>query len=212
MSTTATSMSSASWESSEKPTDGLGFCASSSETTAANRMRYPIPRNVKSKSDLSLGMMMDVHSFFVVMQGIPWELNEQPLISKGDIFGSLPARRQRGRKTTGMQNMMMTRPFGDLGMDMEGPSNVPKGSAPSSSSDGCGSISNNCVPTDEGFTDYLADESELELQAETRAAFIALNQAEELEFKMAREQLKLANLRPPKPWNPSTHTSHLVKR
>ena len=54
VSTTATSMSSASWESNEKPTVGHSFGASSTETTAANRTRYPIPRNVKSKSDLSL--------------------------------------------------------------------------------------------------------------------------------------------------------------
>ncbi|PPQ67830.1 hypothetical protein CVT26_007077 [Gymnopilus dilepis] len=80
-------------------------------------------------------------------------------------------------------------------------------SSSSGSSDGLGSISDSTV-TSEGFTDYLSDESEEELQrqAEARAAFIAHNQAEELEFKMARQQLAHVGLRPPKSWNPTSTT------
>jgi hypothetical protein len=56
--------------------------------------------------------------------------------------------------------------------------------------------------TSEGFTDYLSDESEEELQrqAEARAAVVAQNQMEELEFKMARQQLARVGLEPPKSW------------
>jgi len=56
--------------------------------------------------------------------------------------------------------------------------------------------------TSEGFTDYLSDESEEELQkqAEARAAVLAQNQMEELEFKMARQQLARVGLEPPKAW------------
>lgn len=59
------------------------------------------------------------------------------------------------------------------------------------------------VTSDGGFTDYLSDESEAELQrqAEARAALVAQNQAEELEFKAARQQLAHVDLRPPKSWN-----------
>lgn len=168
--------------------------------------------------------MVDVHSFFIVMQGIPWEIDQLPRKQDtkpiSDIFGSPPVHRQRGRKTTRMQNMMITRPSAvdeDLNLNM-GLSDLPNDDLSSSSNgsiDGLawlgsrrnvrGSISNNAVPPDEGFTDYLADESEVELQGqvETRAAVIALNRAEELEFKMARQQLAQANLRPPKSWNPS---------
>ncbi|KAF8913800.1 hypothetical protein CPB84DRAFT_1757575 [Gymnopilus junonius] len=82
-------------------------------------------------------------------------------------------------------------------------------SSSSGSSDGVGSISDSTVTSDGGFTDYLSDESEAELQrqAEARAAFLALNQAEELEFKMARQQLAHVGLRPPKSWNPTHATS-----
>ncbi len=53
-----------------------------------------------------------------------------------------------------------------------------------------------------GFTDYLSDESEAELQrqAEAKAAIVAQNQMEELEFKAARQQLADVDLRPPKSW------------
>lgn len=76
-------------------------------------------------------------------------------------------------------------------------------SSSSGSSDGNGSMSDCTVTSDGGFTDYLSDESEAELQrqAEARAALVAQNQAEELEFKAARQQLAHVDLRPPKSWN-----------
>jgi hypothetical protein len=60
------------------------------------------------------------------------------------------------------------------------------------------------VTSDGGFTDYLSDESEAELQrlAEERVVLEAQFQAEELEFKAARQQLAQVDLRPPKSWNP----------
>jgi len=65
-----------------------------------------------------------------------------------------------------------------------------------------GSLSDSTVTSDGGFTDYLSDESEAELQrqAEARAAVVAQNHAEELEFKMARQQLAHVGLKPPKSW------------
>jgi len=58
-------------------------------------------------------------------------------------------------------------------------------------------------------SDYLSDESEAELQrqAEEKAALFAQIQAEELEFKMARQQLAQIGLRPPKSWNPINASS-----
>ena len=63
--------------------------------------------------------------------------------------------------------------------------------------------------TSEGFTDYLSDESEEELQkqAEARAAVYAQNQMEELEFKMARQQLARVGLEPPKTWTQTNTTA-----
>ena len=77
-------------------------------------------------------------------------------------------------------------------------------SSSSGSSGGRSSITDNTVTSDGGFTDYLSDESEAELQrqAEEKAAVYAQMQAEELEFKMARQQLAQIGLRPPKSWNP----------
>lgn len=62
-------------------------------------------------------------------------------------------------------------------------------------------LSDNTI-TSEGFTDYLSDESEEEIQrqAEARAAVVAQSQMEELEFKMARQQLARVGLEPPKSW------------
>ncbi|KAJ7848528.1 hypothetical protein B0H13DRAFT_1729945 [Mycena leptocephala] len=56
--------------------------------------------------------------------------------------------------------------------------------------------------SDGGFTDYLSDESEAELQrqAEAKAALVAQNEAEELEFRAARQALANIGLRPPKGW------------
>lgn len=84
-----------------------------------------------------------------------------------------------------------------------GPSSS-SGSSDSGSSRG--SMSDSTVTSDGGFTDYLSDESEAELQrqAEVKAAVFAQNQAEEQEFKAARQQLAHVGLRPPKSWNPTT--------
>jgi hypothetical protein len=77
-------------------------------------------------------------------------------------------------------------------------------SSSSGSSDGLGSATDGTVTSD-GFTDYLSDESEAELQrqAEAKAALVAQNQAEEQEFRAARQQLAHVDLRPPKSWNVS---------
>ena len=58
----------------------------------------------------------------------------------------------------------------------------------------------------EGSQTTCPDESEAELQrqAEVKAAIVAQNQAEEQEFKAARQQLAYVDLRPPKSWNPLT--------
>uniref|UniRef100_A0A0W0FCW2 Uncharacterized protein n=1 Tax=Moniliophthora roreri TaxID=221103 RepID=A0A0W0FCW2_MONRR len=72
------------------------------------------------------------------------------------------------------------------------------------------SMSDSTITSDGGFTDYLSDESEAELQrqAEARAALLAQNQAEELEFRAARQQLAHVDLRPPKSWNPANITNN----
>jgi hypothetical protein len=82
-------------------------------------------------------------------------------------------------------------------------------SSSSGSSGGRSSLTDNTVTSDGGFTDYLSDESEAELQrqAEEKAALFAQMQAEELEFKMARQQLVQIGLRPPKSWNPINASS-----
>lgn len=71
-------------------------------------------------------------------------------------------------------------------------------SSASSDSSG-GSNSETTVISDGGFTDYLSDESEQELQrqAEVRAELLTQNHFEELEFKKARQQLVQVDLRPP---------------
>ncbi|GBE79746.1 hypothetical protein BKA93DRAFT_758522 [Sparassis latifolia] len=72
----------------------------------------------------------------------------------------------------------------------------------SGSSSSSGSNSETTVISDGGFTDYLSDESEAELQrqAEAKAAILAQNQLEEQEFKAARQQLASVDLHPPKSW------------
>ncbi|KAG6885204.1 hypothetical protein C0993_004886 [Termitomyces sp. T159_Od127] len=84
----------------------------------------------------------------------------------------------------------------------------------SSGSDGTGSMTDSTITSDGGFTDYLSDESEAELQrqAEARAALLAQYQAEELEFKAARLQLAHIDLRPPKTWNPTNITDNMTRR
>lgn len=64
------------------------------------------------------------------------------------------------------------------------------------------SSSEGTVTSDGGFTDYLSDESEAELQrqAEARAAQVARDRMEEIEFRMARKQLANVDLKPPQSW------------
>ncbi|KAF9646772.1 hypothetical protein BDM02DRAFT_3062849, partial [Thelephora ganbajun] len=70
------------------------------------------------------------------------------------------------------------------------------------------------ITVDGGFTDYLSDESEAELQrqAEVRAALIAQTKMEEQEFRAARQQLATVDLRPPKSWEPNMTRSQAAPR
>ena len=74
----------------------------------------------------------------------------------------------------------------------------------SSSCSSGSSINDGSTVTSEGFTDYLSDESDVELQrqAEVRAAQLEQNRVEEEEFKAARQQLTSIDLRPPQTWDP----------
>lgn len=84
------------------------------------------------------------------------------------------------------------------------------GLSSASSSSGSSSMTDSTITSDGAFTDYLSDESEEELQrqAEAKAALVAQNQAEEMEFKAARQQLAHVDLRPPKTWNPTSLDSN----
>ncbi|KAH8106108.1 hypothetical protein BXZ70DRAFT_416629 [Cristinia sonorae] len=116
-----------------------------------------------------------------------------------------PQRRRVGASTT-------TTPVSTLSRASEKPTATPSRKSlegamagmniSSASSDSSGSASETTVISDGGFTDYLSDESEAELQrqAEIKAAQIAQNQMEEQEFKAARQQLAHIDLRPPKSW------------
>ncbi|KAI0091936.1 hypothetical protein BDY19DRAFT_927585 [Irpex rosettiformis] len=86
---------------------------------------------------------------------------------------------------------------------------ISSGSSSASSDSGDGSETT--VISDGGFTDYLSDESEAELQrqAEVRAAIIAQTQVEEQEFRAARQQLANIDLRPPKSWTSNVSTPRL---
>ena len=81
------------------------------------------------------------------------------------------------------------------------PSAVSSGGS-DTSSDGGSRSSEGTVTSDGGFTDYLSDESEAELQrqAEVRAAIMEQNRQEENEFRLARKQLANVDLRPPTSW------------
>ncbi|KAI5119898.1 hypothetical protein M0805_003702 [Coniferiporia weirii] len=65
------------------------------------------------------------------------------------------------------------------------------------------------VTSDGGFTDYLSDESEAELQRQAveRAAVLEQNRMEEQEFRQARQQLASVDLRPPQAWTTGVTTS-----
>ena len=86
--------------------------------------------------------------------------------------------------------------------------------SPSSASSSSGSSASSDITVDGGFTDYLSDESEAELQrqAEIRAAMIAQTKTEEQEFRAARQQLATVDLRPPKSWNPNMARSQAAPR
>lgn len=81
------------------------------------------------------------------------------------------------------------------------------GDSSASSSDSGGSETT--VISDGGFTDYLSDESEAELQrqAEVRAALLAQAHSEEQEFRAARQQLAQVDLRPPRSWTGNVNSS-----
>jgi len=86
--------------------------------------------------------------------------------------------------------------------------------SPSSASSSSGSSASSDITVDGGFTDYLSDESEAELQrqAEVRAAMVAQTKVEEQEFRAARQQLATVDLRPPKSWNPNMARSQAAPR
>jgi hypothetical protein len=86
--------------------------------------------------------------------------------------------------------------------------------SPSSASSSSGSSASSDITVDGGFTDYLSDESEAELQrqAEIRAALVAQSKTEEQEFKAARQQLATVDLRPPKSWNQGMARSQAAPR
>jgi hypothetical protein len=71
------------------------------------------------------------------------------------------------------------------------------------SSTGSSAFSESTV-TSEGFTDYLSDESEAEMQrqAEEKAARLPVTWEEDEEFARARKQLTGVGLRPPAQWGP----------
>jgi hypothetical protein len=91
---------------------------------------------------------------------------------------------------------------------------ISSASSSSGSSDSMGSRTDGTVTTDGGFTDYLSEESEEELQrqAEAKAILLAQTQAEENEFKAARQRLENVDLRPPKSWNPGRNSSQSPSR
>ena len=73
--------------------------------------------------------------------------------------------------------------------------------------------SDGTITSDGAFTDYLSDESDVELQkqAEARAALLAQTHAEEQEFRAARQQLANVDLRPPKSWGAGNSTSQMTR-
>ncbi|KAF8211231.1 hypothetical protein K438DRAFT_1806917 [Mycena galopus ATCC 62051] len=91
------------------------------------------------------------------------------------------------------------------------PPRPPKKTDPETSSTGSSgseSMTESTVTSTGEFTDYLSDESEAELQrqAEAKAALVAQNEAEEMEFRAARQALANIGLRPPKSWTATDPT------
>ncbi|KAF7983890.1 hypothetical protein HWV62_18246 [Athelia sp. TMB] len=158
----------------------------------------------------------------------PSSLNKGSISSPTDVPGSPPPLRHRASTSSPTLNSKPSPPNSRTGQSAtiasrsqtRRPSlevamaavNISSASSSSGSSDGGssrGSMSDSTVTSDGGFTDYLSDESEAELQrqAEVKAAIFAQNQAEEQEFKAARQQLAHVDLRPPKSWNPTSSGS-----
>ncbi|KAF7301371.1 WD-REPEATS-REGION domain-containing protein [Mycena indigotica] len=75
-----------------------------------------------------------------------------------------------------------------------------------------GSYTESTVTSDGGFTDYLSSESEEELQrqAEAKAAVVVQNEAEENEFRMARQMLANITTRPPRSWLPDSERARVA--
>lgn len=134
------------------------------------------------------------------------------------------------KKSTSQENLRSRRTASDVTPVRV----VPKIAIPSGKSDGSSSSSalSESTVTSEGFTDYLSDESEAEIQkqvsltlalmppvllttfpcqAELKAAQVAQNIHEENEFKAARKQLVTVGLAPPKSWHSSTVGRHAGK-
>ncbi|KAK7470771.1 hypothetical protein VKT23_002189 [Stygiomarasmius scandens] len=88
------------------------------------------------------------------------------------------------------------------------------GSSAGSDNRSSSDYSDSTITSDGGFTDYLSDESEAELQrqAEAKAALLAQMQLEENEFRAARQQLAHVDLRPPKSWTPTNITNNTAPR
>ena len=104
--------------------------------------------------------------------------------------------------------------FSVLSVSNGGPSKSPISAHSDSSDSGSQSgSSDGTITSDGGFTDYLSDESEAELQkqAEAKAALVAQTHAEEREFRAARQQLAGVDLRPPKSWG-GNGTNQMTQR
>lgn len=88
---------------------------------------------------------------------------------------------------------------------------APPSAVSDTSSDGGSRSSEGTVTSDGGFTDYLSDESDAELQrqAEVRAAIMEQNRQEDNEFRLARKQLASIDLKPPSAW--TTGVTHARK-
>lgn len=140
-------------------------------------------------------------------------VSSTPPSSKGLVPATSIVERRRSSTVTGTPTYKSAMPARSAAT---APRPVKKEDSLSSaaSSSGSDSLSDSTVTSDGGFTDYLSDESEAELQrqAEAKAALVAQNQAEELEFKAARQQLAHVDLRPPKSWNPTNITNSTATR
>ncbi|KAF7790914.1 hypothetical protein EIP86_001872 [Pleurotus ostreatoroseus] len=85
-------------------------------------------------------------------------------------------------------------------------------SGSSASSSDSGGSTETTVISDGGFTDYLSDESDAELQRQAEIKAVLLEKmeqsyVEEQEFKAARQQLANIDLRPPKSWTSNVHST-----